>query len=155
GTQISLDVKADVTLGRDPAGGLKLTGIVLTVRGEVEGIDADAFQQAAQAAKGGCPISKALAAVDITRDGTLAQEMAPASFAAVSALVPDSPGRFTGAVHPGWTIAGKPNGGYLLAMLGRAATAVAPQEHVIAASAHYLHSPEPGPVVVEAEVLRA
>jgi hypothetical protein len=81
--------------------------------------------------------------------------MAPASFAAVSALVPDSPGRFTGAVHPGWTIAGKPNGGYLLAMLGRAAIAVAPQEHVIAASAHYLHSPEAGPVVVEADVLRA
>lgn len=81
--------------------------------------------------------------------------MAPASFAAVSALVPDSPGRFSGAVHPGWTIAGKPNGGYLLAVLGRAAAAVAPQGHVIAASAHYLHSPEPGPVVVEAHVLRA
>ena len=40
-------------------------------------------------------------------------------------------------------------------MLGRAATTVGPHEHVIAASAHYLHSPEPGPVVVEADVLRA
>jgi len=46
---------------------------VLTVRGEVEGIDADAFQQAAQAAKVGCPISKALAAVDITLDAALEQ----------------------------------------------------------------------------------
>jgi hypothetical protein len=40
-------------------------------------------------------------------------------------------------------------------MLGRAATTAGPHEHVIAASAHYLRSPEPGPVVVEADVLRA
>jgi osmotically inducible protein OsmC len=72
GTPVSLDVKADVTLGPDPAGGLKLTGIVLTVRGEVEGMDADAFEQAAQEAKVGCPISKALAAVDISLDAALA-----------------------------------------------------------------------------------
>lgn len=81
--------------------------------------------------------------------------MASATFAGVTALASDSPGRFTGDVHPGWTIGGKPNGGYLLAMLGRAATAVGAHEHVIATSAHYLHSPQPGPVVVEAEVLRA
>src|SRR3954468_3231803 len=36
GSEISLEVKADVTLGADPDGGFKLTGIVLTVRGEVE-----------------------------------------------------------------------------------------------------------------------
>ena len=77
------------------------------------------------------------------------------SFSAVTALTPDSAGRLSGEVHPGWTIGGKPNGGYLLAMLGRAATIVGPHEHVIAASAHYLRSPEPGPVAVEADVLRA
>ncbi|HKC27352.1 MAG TPA: OsmC family peroxiredoxin [Jatrophihabitans sp.] len=73
GTPIALDVQADVTLGPDPAGGLHLSGIKLTVRGEVEGMDADAFQQAAQEAKAGCPISKALAAVDITLDAALEQ----------------------------------------------------------------------------------
>jgi osmotically inducible protein OsmC len=72
GTPVSLDVTADVTLGPDPAGGLKITGIKLTVRGKVEGMDAEAFQQAAQEAKVGCPISKALAAVDITLDAALA-----------------------------------------------------------------------------------
>jgi osmotically inducible protein OsmC len=72
GTEIALDVRADVTLGPDPAGGLHLTGIKLTVRGEVEGLDADAFRQAAEEAKAGCPISKALAAVDITLDAALA-----------------------------------------------------------------------------------
>ncbi|MDT4914126.1 MAG: hypothetical protein QOC66_3254 [Pseudonocardiales bacterium] len=76
-------------------------------------------------------------------------------FSAVTALRPDGPGRFTADVHPEWTIGGKPNGGYLLGMLGRAAASVGPHEHVIAASAHYLRSPEPGPAVIEAQVLRA
>lgn len=73
GTPIALDVQADVTLGPDPAGGVRLTGILLTVRGEVEGLDADAFQAAATAAKVGCPISKALTGVEITLDAALEQ----------------------------------------------------------------------------------
>jgi lipoyl-dependent peroxiredoxin len=71
GTPQALDVQADVTLGPDPAGGFKLTGIKLTVRGEVDGLSAEQFSQAAQAAKVGCPISKALASVDITLDAAL------------------------------------------------------------------------------------
>ncbi len=77
------------------------------------------------------------------------------TFADVTALAQSGPGRFAAAVSPDWTIAGKPNGGYLLALLGRAAVSVDTHPHVIAASAHYLHSPEPGPVTVCAEVLRA
>ena len=71
GTVESLDVKADVSLGPDPAGGFKLTGITLTVVGEVPGVDAEAFEKAAQAAKAGCPVSKALTGVDITLDARL------------------------------------------------------------------------------------
>jgi hypothetical protein len=78
-----------------------------------------------------------------------------APFAEVSAVVATGPGRFHGDVHPAWTIGGKPNGGYLLAMLGRAATSDGPHPHVIAASAHYLRPPDPGPVEIETEVLRA
>src|SRR3954471_813759 len=70
GTPQALDVSADVTLGQKD-GGLAITRIALTVRAEVEGLDADAFQQAAQTAKAGCPVSKALAAVDITLDAAL------------------------------------------------------------------------------------
>jgi acyl-coenzyme A thioesterase PaaI-like protein len=40
-------------------------------------------------------------------------------------------------------------------MLGRAATSTGAHQHVSAASAHYLHSPKPGPVLIETEVLRA
>jgi lipoyl-dependent peroxiredoxin len=71
GTPVALDVQADVTLGPDPAGGVRLTGIKLTVRGEVEGLDAAGFEQAAQEAKAGCPVSKALTGVDITLDAAL------------------------------------------------------------------------------------
>ena len=71
GTPQALDVQADVSLGPDPAGGFKLTGIKLTVRGEVDGLDADQFLQAAQQAKAGCPVSKALTGVDITLDAAL------------------------------------------------------------------------------------
>lgn len=71
GTPVALDVRADVSVGPDPAGGFHLTGIKLTVRGEVEGLDAAAFEEAAATAKIGCPISKALAGVDITLDAAL------------------------------------------------------------------------------------
>ena len=58
GTVESLEVSADVSLGPDKQnGGFRLTGIQLTVRGEVEGLDADGFVKAAQDAKFGCPVS--------------------------------------------------------------------------------------------------
>ena len=71
GTPISLQVRADVTLAPDPAGGFHLTGILLTVRGEVDGLDAAGFDAAAQSAKETCPISKALTGVPITLDAAL------------------------------------------------------------------------------------
>ncbi len=71
GTPQALDITADVTLGPDPAGGFRITGIKLTVRVEVDGMDADAFAKAAQGAKEGCPVSKALTGTEITLDAAL------------------------------------------------------------------------------------
>ena len=71
GTPQSLDVSADVTLGADPAGGFKLTGITITVVGEVEGLDEAGFRAAAETAKAGCPVSKALTGVEITLKASL------------------------------------------------------------------------------------
>ena len=49
-----------------------ITSIALSVRGTVPGIDATTFQAAAEGAKVGCPVSKALAAVpEITLDADL------------------------------------------------------------------------------------
>ena len=71
-TPLDLDVRADVSLGPDPAGGFHLSGIALTVRGSVEGLDAAGFVAAAERAKAGCPVSKALTGVAITLDAALA-----------------------------------------------------------------------------------
>jgi len=71
GTVQSLEVTAAVTLGQRD-GAPTITTIKLTVRGEVDGLDAAGFEQAAQAAKVGCPVSKALTGVgDITLDAAL------------------------------------------------------------------------------------
>lgn len=70
GTPTALEVTAAVTLGQKD-GAPFITGIALTVRGEVEGLDAAAFEQAAQAAKVGCPVSKALTGTEITLDAAL------------------------------------------------------------------------------------
>lgn len=71
GTPQSLDVTADVTLGPDPAGGFAISGIALKVRGEVDGLDAAGFTAAAEKAKDGCPVSKALTGTTITLDAGL------------------------------------------------------------------------------------
>jgi osmotically inducible protein OsmC len=62
-----LDTSARVTF----QAGEGITRIHLTVRGTVPGMDAAAFSQAADAAKAGCPVSKALAAVPITLEASL------------------------------------------------------------------------------------
>jgi acyl-coenzyme A thioesterase PaaI-like protein len=81
--------------------------------------------------------------------------MEPRSFSAVTAVMECAPGRFSAELDPEWGIGGKPNGGYLLSMLARAATSVSAHQHATAASAHYLHSPKPGPVLIVTELLRA
>ncbi|MGH3032277.1 MAG: hypothetical protein ACRDNE_16230 [Gaiellaceae bacterium] len=52
--------------------GTGITKIALAVRGRVLGINEDRFREVAEAAKEGCPVSQALAAVpEITLDATL------------------------------------------------------------------------------------
>ena len=58
----AIDTSADVTF--QPGTGI--TGIVLRVSGTVPGITAEEFAKAAEGAKGGCPVSQALAATPIS-----------------------------------------------------------------------------------------
>lgn len=58
----SIDTSAEVTF----VPGTGITQIALAVVGRVPGLDAEGFQTAAEAAKTGCPVSKALAAVPIS-----------------------------------------------------------------------------------------
>ncbi|MCS7482127.1 OsmC family peroxiredoxin [Umezawaea endophytica] len=63
----AVDTSAEVTF--QPGTGI--TGIHLTVRASVPGIDAAAFAEAAEGAKKNCPVSQALAGTTITLDATL------------------------------------------------------------------------------------
>jgi acyl-CoA thioesterase len=54
----------------------------------------------------------------------------------------------------GWSIGGKPNGGYLLAILARAATQSVSRPHPLAVSGHFLRPPEGGPAEVRVEQVK-
>ena len=70
-TPTSIHTEAKVTLGKDDTGPA-ITDITLVVNGNVPGITEDKFLEIGEAAKKGCPISKALAAVPtITLQATL------------------------------------------------------------------------------------
>jgi osmotically inducible protein OsmC len=63
-----LETRADVEF----TPGTGITGIKLTVVGTVDGMSEEEFVQAAEAAKAGCPVSKALTGTTITLDASLA-----------------------------------------------------------------------------------
>ena len=68
-TRIHTTAKVHIDQGE---GGFSITRIELETEGEVPGIDNAKFQEQAEAAKKGCPVSKALAAVpDITLNAKL------------------------------------------------------------------------------------
>lgn len=69
-------------------------------------------------------------------------------------------GTFTARIDPQWTVIGNPNGGYLLAILARAAATALddldhPHPHPLAASAHFLATPAVGPATVTVERMRS
>lgn len=67
-TRVATTARVHLTVG---AGGASITRIDLTTEAEVPGIDAAAFAEQAEGAKKNCPVSKALAAVEITLDAQL------------------------------------------------------------------------------------
>lgn len=61
---------------------------------------------------------------------------------------------FDTELDPQWTIGTKLHGGYLLAVLAKAAAEISSHPHLTAISGSFSVAPEPGPAVVEVEVLR-
>jgi acyl-CoA thioesterase len=74
-------------------------------------------------------------------------------FDLATAVLPKADG-YSVRVDPGWTIGGRPNGGYLLACAARAALSVTGQPHPLAVSCHYLAPPSTGPAELAAWTLR-
>ncbi|MER6125175.1 thioesterase family protein [Streptomyces sp. NPDC001795] len=64
------------------------------------------------------------------------------------------PGVYDIDLSAGWTIISAVNGGYLLAVLGRALADALPHRDPFTISAHYLTASQPGPAVIRADVVR-
>jgi osmotically inducible protein OsmC len=74
-TPESIETTAAVTLEKTDAG-FTVTKIHLDVTAKIPGVDAAAFQKAAQDAKTGCPISRLLKAAEITMSAKLVGDRA-------------------------------------------------------------------------------
>jgi osmotically inducible protein OsmC len=66
-----VDATAHVTVAPSN-GGFKITKSHLVCVAKVPGLDPAAFEQHAEAAKAGCPVSRALAGIEITLEAKLA-----------------------------------------------------------------------------------
>ncbi|MGA4839479.1 thioesterase family protein [Streptomyces sp. G45] len=64
------------------------------------------------------------------------------------------PGVYDTDLSAGWTIINAVNGGYLLAVVGRALAHALPHADPFTVSAHYLTASEPGPAVIRTETVR-
>ncbi|GLZ50966.1 OsmC family peroxiredoxin [Actinomycetospora sp. NBRC 106378] len=70
-TAKSIDVSAEVTLSPAKGGGFEISGIAITLRAVVDGVDEAKFKELAKTAEETCPVSKALAGTTITLDAAL------------------------------------------------------------------------------------
>ncbi len=76
------------------------------------------------------------------------------SFAEATAVVRTGEHSFAADVHPGWAIGGNANGGYLMALMARAAVEVTGKPDPLTMTAHYLAPTKPGPVTIEVDPVR-
>jgi osmotically inducible protein OsmC len=72
-TAKELRATSTISMEKGEGGGWSATKIVLDLEGDVPGIDEAKFQELANAAKGGCPVSKMLSAVPIELQARLVQ----------------------------------------------------------------------------------
>ncbi|MGH4034365.1 thioesterase family protein [Actinomycetota bacterium Odt1-20B] len=64
------------------------------------------------------------------------------------------PSVYDAELSTGWTIINAVNGGYLLALIGRALADALPHADPFTISAHYLTASQPGPAVIRTDVVR-
>jgi hypothetical protein len=88
--------------------------------------------------------------VHATEPGTLSDVPQPdLSFDTATAVTRTEGGGLAAALDPGWDVGGGIlNGGYLLAVVGRAAVLESPHPHPVALSASYLRAPAAGPAAL-------
>ena len=80
--------------------------------------------------------------------------LAMSAFSDATAVRAAGDGRFDVDLHPDWSVGGRPNGGYLLSIMARAAVEAAGKPHPLAVSAHFLAPPSGGPGEISTELMR-
>jgi acyl-CoA thioesterase len=75
-------------------------------------------------------------------------------FGAATAVSPRGDGTYDAVLDAGWSIGGKPNGGYLLAVLANATLDAVDRPHALATSGHFLRPPSGGPAEIRVEVMK-
>lgn len=70
-------------------------------------------------------------------------------------LVTADEGGYRAEVSARWNVGDKPNGGYLMALVARAAVAEGLQPDPLTVTTHFLRPPAPGPVSIQVETVRA
>jgi acyl-CoA thioesterase len=78
-------------------------------------------------------------------------------FARVTAVRRDPlrPGGYDAQLDLGWSIGGKPNGGYLMALLANAGLDAMHRPHALVASAHFLRPPDGGDAQLSVDVVKS
>lgn len=89
-----------------------------------------------------------------TRTQTAQATIGDSEFDRDTAVTLREEGVYDAELSAGWTIIHAVNGGYLLAMLGRALGQALPHADPFSVSAHYLTASEPGPAVIRTQVVR-
>lgn len=77
------------------------------------------------------------------------------SFKEATAIEASGPGAFNTDLDAQWSVGGKLHGGYLLAVVARAAAELSEHPHLTAISGSFPAAPEPGPATIQVEFLQA
>lgn len=76
------------------------------------------------------------------------------TFAEATAVSKVGEGRYTGEIHAGWDIMEIANGGYLMALAGRAMTDASDGRHLVSLTGHFMNPGRAGPAEIEVEHLK-
>ncbi|WP_145738615.1 thioesterase family protein [Saccharopolyspora dendranthemae] len=76
------------------------------------------------------------------------------SFAEATTVTALREGAYSTALDREWSIGNNPHGGYMMALLTKAALTTAERPHPLVVSAHFLRSPEIGEVELHAELIK-
>lgn len=77
------------------------------------------------------------------------------TFAEATAVSKVGEGRYTGEIHAGWDIMEISNGGYLMAMVGRAMTKESDGRRIVSLTGHFMNPGRAGQAEIEVETLKA